>query len=121
MITLTYFAFTSLSTVGLGDYYPLSNLERILGAIFLLFGVMLTSMVIESLNAMLTQVKMSEESFDETDKLSLFFGTLKKFNGNSVVSKQETIENYFKFRWENNKMNALVDDIGLFIQLPVEV
>ena len=38
-----YFAFTTLSTVGFGDYYPVSNTERLVGAFGMLFGVALFS------------------------------------------------------------------------------
>jgi hypothetical protein len=34
-----YFGFTSLSTVGFGDYYPRSSIERFVGAFVLLAGV----------------------------------------------------------------------------------
>jgi len=39
MIILTYFAFTSLTTVGLGDYVPKADSERVFMAMVLLFGV----------------------------------------------------------------------------------
>jgi hypothetical protein len=42
-IILTYFAFTSLSTVGFGDYHPRSNSERLLCGFILLFGVAIFS------------------------------------------------------------------------------
>jgi voltage-gated potassium channel len=38
-ISVMYFSFTSLSTVGFGDFYPVSNIERVTGAIILLIGV----------------------------------------------------------------------------------
>lgn len=38
-LTAMYFAFTTLSTVGFGDYYPVSDTERLTGAFVLLFGV----------------------------------------------------------------------------------
>jgi hypothetical protein len=44
MVIAVYFAFTSLSTVGFGDYCPRSDLERLLGSIMLLFGVSIFSM-----------------------------------------------------------------------------
>lgn len=34
-----YFAFTTLSTVGFGDYHPRSNMERLIMAFLMLFGV----------------------------------------------------------------------------------
>lgn len=39
LIISTYFSLTSLTTVGLGDYRPVNNLERILCSFILLFGV----------------------------------------------------------------------------------
>ena len=50
MVAMTYFTFTSLSTVGLGDLHPVSNIERLVGGFFLLVGVMITSFIIDSLN-----------------------------------------------------------------------
>ena len=47
-VTLTYFMFTSLSTVGLGDLHPRGNTERVIGAFILLFGVMITSFVMQN-------------------------------------------------------------------------
>jgi hypothetical protein len=44
-LVTTYFAFTSLSTVGFGDFHPRSNYERLFCALILLFGVALFSMI----------------------------------------------------------------------------
>lgn len=44
-ITMTYYAFTSLSTVGFGDYAPRSDLERAIGSMILLIGVALFSYI----------------------------------------------------------------------------
>ena len=38
-LILMYWAFTTVMTIGLGDYYPAGNFERILGAFFMLSGV----------------------------------------------------------------------------------
>lgn len=40
-----YYAFTSLSTVGFGDYNPKSNIERVLCAFILMFGVSIFSYI----------------------------------------------------------------------------
>jgi len=50
MITLSYFMFTTLSTVGLGDYHPTNDRERILGSLILLFGVLITSFAMDKLS-----------------------------------------------------------------------
>jgi hypothetical protein len=45
IIIAVYYAFTSLSTVGFGDYNPKSNIERFVCAFILLFGVAIFSYV----------------------------------------------------------------------------
>ena len=44
-IIVVYFAFTTLSTVGFGDYHPRSNAERLLCAFILLIGVAIFSYI----------------------------------------------------------------------------
>ena len=44
-LIITYFAFTSLSTVGFGDFNPRSDYERVLIAMILMFGVAIFSYV----------------------------------------------------------------------------
>ena len=62
-ITLVYFTFTSLSTVGLGDLHPRSNIERMVGALVLLFGVALTSYIMETLSTMLGKITNLNKGF----------------------------------------------------------
>lgn len=49
---------TSLSTVGLGDYYPISDYERMMGSFLLLFGVMIFSYFMGNLQKMMMKIKM---------------------------------------------------------------
>lgn len=62
-----YFALTTLSTVGFGDFYPKSDLERILGAFVILFGVALFSIIISEFLDMVTRVQelINEPTADE--------------------------------------------------------
>ena len=41
-----YFAFTTLSTVGFGDYHPESNIEKWAGTMVLLLGVAMFSFLL---------------------------------------------------------------------------
>lgn len=45
VIVSTYFSLTSLTTVGLGDYRPINNNERIVCTFILLFGVSIFSLI----------------------------------------------------------------------------
>ena len=42
---MMYWAFTTLSTVGLGDYFPMRNYERYMGAFGFLMGVAVFSYI----------------------------------------------------------------------------
>jgi hypothetical protein len=46
-LVVTYFAFTSLSTVGFGDLNPRSNYERLFMTMVLLFGVAIFSFIMD--------------------------------------------------------------------------
>lgn len=59
-IKAMYFALTSLSTVGFGDYYPINNFERLLTSFVLLIGVMLFSYVLSELRIMMNRIKLMD-------------------------------------------------------------
>ena len=79
-VTLLYFAFTSLSTVGLGDLHPRSSIERLVGALVLLFGVALTSFIMETLSLMIVKIQKLNKDFEQRTELSQFFKTMERFN-----------------------------------------
>ena len=80
LIIGVYFAFTSLSTVGLGDYCPRSNNERIIGSALLLFGVSIFSYIMGNLLESFNKIVYYNDSLDEGEELSKFFGVLESFN-----------------------------------------
>lgn len=56
----TYFGFTTLSTIGLGDFYPVSDHERFVAAFLMLFGVLIQSFIMEKLANMLINAQKKE-------------------------------------------------------------
>ena len=48
LVISCYFALVTLSTVGYGDFYPISNVEQIFGMIIMLGGVALFSYILSS-------------------------------------------------------------------------
>jgi hypothetical protein len=80
LVISTYFACTSLSTVGFGDYTPRGNVERFVGAFILLFGVAIFSIVMGNLIDILADFKEFYEDIGDGDGLQLFFGTIRYFN-----------------------------------------
>jgi len=79
-VVLVYFAFTSLSTVGFGDYTPRSDLERAVGAFMLLSGVAIFSYIMGNFIEILDKYRMFNQEIEDGDQLSRFFGTMFQFN-----------------------------------------
>jgi hypothetical protein len=76
-LTLVYFGFTTLSTVGFGDYYPVSNSERLFGALGMLAGVAIFSYCAGELLVMVdTLLTMFNDNMEDSDDLEMFFSSL---------------------------------------------
>lgn len=105
---LTYFAFTSLSTVGFGDYTPRSDLERGVGAFMLLSGVAIFSIIMgQFINILENYSKFNEENND-SDRLRRFFGVLHHYNKDLPLDPKllEHLEIFFEHRWKHDKNMA---------------
>lgn len=120
-----YYSFTSLTTVGFGDYSPRSEFERILCSAILLFGVAIFSYIMGNFIEILEKIQQLNEDLDDGDKLTRFFGLLQRFNGNKSINIElrQSIEKFFDYKW-NNDRNMAIDDKAekdLLDQLPPEV
>ena len=108
LIALTYFAFTTLSTVGFGDFHPRSDLERFFCAFILLFGVACFSIIMGTYTEFLTEFQNFNKDIDFGDELRRFFGVLQKFNNNKAINLKQTrqMEEFFKYQWVMDKNYA---------------
>ena len=68
-LAMMYFGMTTLSTVGLGDYYPVSNSEQIMGCILFLLGVTTFSYIFSSYLDILNVWLKLENDFDDEQSL----------------------------------------------------
>ena len=75
-IILVYYAFTSLSTVGFGDFNPRSDLERLFCSMILLFGVAIFSYIMGTFIEILGAYQSLNEDLDDGDSLTQFFALL---------------------------------------------
>ena len=104
-----YFSFTSLSTVGLGDYNPRSNCERLFIAFGLLIGVAIFSYIMGEFCKMVESFTSYNEIWGQGDELSKFFGVLRRFNHNEDFDLEikRDIEGYFDHRWDKDKYQVI--------------
>ena len=80
ILKLVYFIFTTLSTVGFGDFSPKSNIERIVVAFGMLLGVAIFSLIMGEFIEMLESVKELQADHEDGEALAKFFGVLITFN-----------------------------------------
>ena len=66
-IKATYYAFTSLSTVGFGDLHPRSDYERLFIAFVFLTGVAVFSFIMGNFITILNEFKLLNEELDHGD------------------------------------------------------
>jgi hypothetical protein len=82
-----YYSFTSLSTVGFGDFHPRSNVERLFCSVVLVGGVIVFSYIMGDFIAMLENYQILNGEIDDGDNLSMFFGMMKKYNKNVPIKQ----------------------------------
>ena len=85
-LIMVYFAFTSLSTVGFGDYTPRSDEERLVIAAMLLSGVAIFSYIMGNFISIIKKWKELYEDFDQADELLKFFSLLERFNNDTPIN-----------------------------------
>ncbi len=109
MISVVYFAFTTLATVGYGDYHPVSNAERIIGAIIILFGVAVFSFIMGNFIDMLMEFRIVTADNEDNSNLTKWFGLLARFNKGRPLPKEMAmkIEEYFYYYWANDRNYAM--------------
>jgi cytochrome c biogenesis protein CcdA len=73
---MTYFAFTSLSTVGFGDYYPKNNFERLACTLIIFMGNIVFGLIISSFKEMMDELKDFMYDHDDAENLNAFFNLI---------------------------------------------
>ena len=124
-IQMTYYMFTSLSTVGFGELNPRSNSERTIISFILLFGVGIQSYVLGNFVNMLKKLKRLDATFEDGDNLSKFFGLIQNFNYGKPINREivAQIEEFFDYKWAHDKNQAVIldADVQILNELPINV
>lgn len=116
-VILLYYAFTSLSTVGFGDFVPRSDTERAVGAAMLLSGVAIFSYIMGTFIAILESYMEFKKEIEFDEDLAKFMSLICEFNNKELISEsfKIKIESYFDYRWKNDKNIAFQDKEDLDI------
>lgn len=111
-LKVVYFSFTSLSTVGFGDFHPRSDTERLICAMILLIGVAVFSYIMGVFIEILDEYGNLNAELDEGDELSKFFGLIRHYNDNLPleIDLKERIEDHFEHLWYKDRNQAINDE-----------
>lgn len=128
LITTMYFSLTTLATVGYGDYYPSTMLERILSSLVQLFGVSFFSILMNNFIDVVLSMKTTNGFNDNENNLQIWLNLIKKiknqpFGGNLDISSQlrDRIESHFNYFWENDRTAVLYERKEYFDNIPSKI
>ena len=82
LIVSCYFALTTLSTVGYGDYYPVSNIERIIAVMIMLGGVAFFSYIMGNFIEIISNYEKKMGVVDKSGDLHNWLILLTRFTNN---------------------------------------
>ena len=85
VIIVCYFALTTLSTVGYGDYYPISNLEKLSAVVIMLGGVAFFSFIMGNFIDIISNYDKKMGSPDRMPLLNTWIISLERFNGGTPL------------------------------------
>lgn len=103
-----YFAITTLSTIGYGDFHPVSINERWIASFILMFGVSVFSFIMGQFIEIMMNYKSLWQVGNHKD-LSKWIALLSRFNNGNPLNKEliTKIEDFFNYYWDNNRLQAM--------------
>ena len=120
LIISCYFALTTLATVGYGDYYPISNLERVMAVLIMLCGVAFFSYIMGSFIEIISNYEKKMGVIDRGTDLHNWLTLLTRFTNNKPLPKSlsQQIENHFGYFWANDRLSSLSQEDEYLKALP---
>jgi hypothetical protein len=79
VIIVCYYALTTLSTVGYGDYYPISRNEKVVGCILMLVGITFFAQIIGSFIEIIQSYDQSMGNEEMGSSLNSWMTLLSRF------------------------------------------
>ena len=124
-LAVTYFAFTTLSSVGFGDFYPRNSLERLCMIVIFLYSLTVFSAILGYMQDLLAAQDRLDGETGDPELLQRFFGVLVRYNNHLPLKKEliDEFEDYFDFYWANDRLSFIADEAGesILAELPVDV
>lgn len=123
LVIICYFALTTLSTVGYGDMYPISNLEKISAVIIMLCGVAFFSFIMGNFIENLKNYDSKMGTPDKADELQKWIISLQRYTQQTPLpfSIVEDIEKSMSYYWQQNRLSSFDGSDNSFDLLPQSI
>jgi hypothetical protein len=119
-ISVCYLTMSTLSTVGYGDLYPISNAEKVLTIIIMLLGVGFFSFVMSNFIDIIGTFNSDELTYTgEKFELHNWMTMLTRFRENKPLpnSLYQQINQHFKYYWSNNRLKYVAKHNNEFVSV----
>ena len=93
IVLMLYFALTTLSTVGYGDYHPISDLEMIITSLVMLGGVAFFSYIMGNFIEIITNYDAKMGTLDKSDELNTWITSLERFTNKTKTNLSFSLVN----------------------------
>ena len=93
IVIMLYFALTTLSTVGYGDYHPISDLEMIITSLVMLGGVAFFSYIMGNFIEIITNYDAKMGTLDKSDELNTWITSLERFTNKTKTNLSVSLVN----------------------------
>lgn len=109
LIKISYYALTTLSTVGYGDYFPLSDIEVVVSLIYILAGAAFFAFIMGSFIEIISNYQSKMGRVDRITPLRNWMTLMMRFTGDKPLSKtlNKQIETHFAYFWQNDRLQSI--------------
>jgi hypothetical protein len=120
LVITCYFALTTLTTVGYGDYVAQNNAERIFAIFIMLLGVAVFSYVMGSFTDLISNYEKKLGSRDRSADLHNWLSLLSKFSKNKHldINLVKKIDSHFVYFWKHDRNYDLSKKDSYLSSLP---
>ena len=123
VIKSCYFAITTLSTVGYGDIFPISNLEMIIAVVVMLCGVAFFSYIMGNFIENISEWEIKMGLVDKTGDLESWVLSLSRYAKNQPLPTllHKRIDDDFNYLWANDRLISFSQGEDAINILPVKI
>lgn len=109
-----------MATIGYGDLYPISNLEKLVDMVVMVGGVAFFSYIMGSFISIIQKFDDLLDEKDESNDLHNWLALVRRFNDNKPLSEDliKAIDNHFAHYWKNDRLDAVSTNNEFLKALP---